>query len=144
LGAQGNAFAGVNLSDREDGWEYNYRVPDVAVFLSGTKAVDCRTHWRGPADLLVEITSPGDRVRDKLPFYSRLGVRELLVLTRKPWKLHFFQRHEGKLKRTQEATLDSPAAIVATVLPLTFRLVGAVPRPKIEVAHTVSTQKWLV
>src|SRR5437762_13161398 len=27
---------GVNVSDREKGWKFNYRVPDVAVFLTGT------------------------------------------------------------------------------------------------------------
>jgi Uma2 family endonuclease len=62
--------AGVNVSDREEGWEFNYRVPDVAVFLAGTAARDCGAHWLGGPDFAVEIASPEDDIRDKLPFYA--------------------------------------------------------------------------
>ena len=41
-------------------------------------AVNRDTHWTGAADFVIEITSPGDRTQEKIPFYSRLGVRELL------------------------------------------------------------------
>src|SRR5436189_6398425 len=41
---------GVNVSDREKNWTYNYRCPDVAVFLKGTSARDCGTHWFGGPD----------------------------------------------------------------------------------------------
>ena len=37
----GIAFPGVNVSDRVDGWEHNYRVPEVAVFLKDSQATDC-------------------------------------------------------------------------------------------------------
>ena len=72
-------FPGVNLSDRDEGWEQNFREPDVAVFLRDGKAINCGTHWQGAADFLVEIISPGERTREKIPFYSSLGVVELLV-----------------------------------------------------------------
>ena len=35
-GGLGEAFPGVNVSDRSDDWTQNYREPDVAVFLEGT------------------------------------------------------------------------------------------------------------
>ncbi len=38
---QTKVLPGTNISDREDGWEHNYRCPDVAVFLPGTSARDC-------------------------------------------------------------------------------------------------------
>src|SRR3954471_19478669 len=41
----GDARAGVNVSDRVEGWQRNYRIPDVAVFLRGTSARNCGTHW---------------------------------------------------------------------------------------------------
>lgn len=53
------AFAGVNVSDRDSGWESNYREPDVAVYLASNPARDCGTHWMGGPDLAVEIVSPG-------------------------------------------------------------------------------------
>ena len=65
---RGQAYPGVNLSDRNEGWEKNYREPDVAVFLRDSRAVDRGTHWQGAADFLVEIISPGERTHDKIPF----------------------------------------------------------------------------
>ena len=95
---QGEVFAGLNFSDRGHDWEHNYRVPDVGVFLRGTTAEDLETHWRGPADFLVEVTSPGDRSREKLPFYGRLGVRELLIVDRDDWSLELYRLDAGELR----------------------------------------------
>ncbi len=78
----GKVYPGVNLAGSAENWEYDYRVPDVAVFLNDTAAENHDTFWTGAADFLVEITSPRDRAYDKLPFYSRLGVREVLILNR--------------------------------------------------------------
>ena len=58
---QGTAYAGVNVSDREKGWQKNYHCPDVAVILPGCKAKKCGTHWFGGPDFAVEILSPKDR-----------------------------------------------------------------------------------
>jgi len=55
---QGKVRAGVNLAGFQQNWEHDYRIPDVAVFLRDTGAENCDTHWRGPADFLVEITTP--------------------------------------------------------------------------------------
>jgi hypothetical protein len=49
---EGTVLPGTNVSDREKGWEFNYRCPDVAVYLTGTKAKNCRTHWVGGPDFL--------------------------------------------------------------------------------------------
>src|SRR5207245_2740123 len=43
----GLVFPGVNVSDREEGWLQNYRVPDVAVVFPGGRAKDCDTHLCG-------------------------------------------------------------------------------------------------
>ena len=66
----GDVFPGVNLSDRTEGWEDNYRSPDVAVFLPGNRAEEFESHYRGPADFLIEIVSPSDKSREKIPFYQ--------------------------------------------------------------------------
>src|SRR3712207_6379679 len=53
--------AGSNVSDREDDWTHNYRIPDVVVVFPGGAARDCGTHWCGGPDFCAEVTSPGDR-----------------------------------------------------------------------------------
>jgi Uma2 family endonuclease len=141
--------AGVNVSDREKTWKFNYRVPDVAVFLKGTTARNCRTHWVGGPDFAVEIASRGDETRDKLPFYGKVGTRELLLIDRHPWALELYLLREGQL------VLDAPPApegeatagwLSSAVLPLSFRLVedAEYGRPRIEVIQSGGAGRWLV
>ena len=93
----GDVFPGVNLSDRAEGWEDNYRSPDVAVFLPGNRAEEFESHYRGPADFLIEIVSPSDKSFEKIPFYGFLGVRELLIIDRYPWSLQLYRHNGGEL-----------------------------------------------
>src|SRR3990172_11765297 len=69
---------GTNVSDRDLGWQSNYRCPDVAVYLAGNKATNCDTHWCGGPDFAVEIVSDDDQSREKIPFYAKVSTRELL------------------------------------------------------------------
>jgi len=141
----GRVFPGVNLSDRRgDDWDHNYRVPDIAVFLRGGRAEDCGTHWCGAADFLVEITSPGDRTREKLPFYSRLGVLELLVVDRESWTLELYRWKDGQLQSVGKSTGDAAEVLGSETIPLKFRLVAGAPRPQIEVTHSQSDRRWLI
>ncbi len=55
--------------------EANFRVPDVAVLRSRLDQV-----WIPTAAMVVEIVSPGDESWEKLPFYARHGVDEILVV----------------------------------------------------------------
>lgn len=135
---------GVNLSDRGDDWEDDYRVPDVAVFLAGGGAEDLGTHWRGPADFLVEITSPGDRTRERLPFYGRLGVVELLIVERQPWRLELYRGGSGKMEEASRSDVETGGALSPQTVPLTFRLVPGDPRPQVEVTHAQSGRLWMV
>jgi Uma2 family endonuclease len=136
-GAPARVHPGANVSDREQGWEHNYRIPDVLVVLPGSKARDCGTHWCGGPDFAVEVASPGDRSRQKLDFYAQIGVRELLLIDRDPWRLELFRLEGGRLK---------PVAppLASKVVPLSFRLIPDQPRPRIEVTHHDGKQRWLV
>jgi Uma2 family endonuclease len=136
-------FAGVNVSDREAGWLDNVRVPDVAVFLAGTAARDCGTHWVGGPDLAVEILSPGDIARVKRGFYAQVGVRELLYVDRQPWSLELYRLRDGELELVGVSAPDRPDALVSSVLPLTFRLVPGAGRPRIEVVRTDGEGQWV-
>src|SRR4029079_3300306 len=89
----GQVFPGVNVSDRVKAWKKNFRAPDVVVVLKNSQAQSHATFWTGPIDFLVEVVSPGDRSRKKLPFYSKIGAREVLIIDRNPWRLTLY-RHD--------------------------------------------------
>jgi Uma2 family endonuclease len=138
----GRVRPGVNLTDRRDNWTHNYRCPDVVVFLNDTKATNYGSYWQGPADFLVEIVSPGDLTYEKLPFYQGLGVREVFIIDRDPWKLELY-RHDGVgLTLVGRSSAESDAILASAVVPLQFRLVPGQPRPRIQVAHPESGRHW--
>jgi hypothetical protein len=141
----GKVRPGVNLSEQEDNWKANYRVPDVAVFLKDTKARNCNTHWAGAADFLVEITSPYDRTHEKLPFYEKIGVREVLLIDRDPWRLELYRRNEEQqLTLVGTGTPDDSATLASEVVPLTFQLVAGEVRPRILIHLQTGDRQWTV
>jgi Uma2 family endonuclease len=137
-------YPGINLSDRAEGWEHNYRGPDVAVFLAGTAARNLGTHWMGAADFLAEIISPFDRTREKLPFYEQLGVREVLLVDRDPWALELYRHQAGALVLAGRSTLTQPDWLASAVLPLQFRLAAGPQRPVAEAVHSDGAQRWSI
>lgn len=140
----GRVLAGCNISDRETDWLQNYREPDVAVFLNGTTARNLGTHWVGGPDFAVEVLSPDDWTRRKLPFYAAVGTRELLLVDRDPWALELYRLWDGELILVGTSTPDRPEALASAVLPLSVRLVAAEDRPRIEVTHADGQQNWRV
>ena len=140
----GKVRPGVNLASTAADWESDYRVPDLLVFLAGTTAVNHGTFWTGAADFIIEITSPRDRTYEKIPFYSRIGVRELLILNRQKWALELY-RHDGiELQKIGESILARQDILLSNLLPLTFRLIPGDPRPNVEVIHNTSGERWVV
>jgi Uma2 family endonuclease len=129
----GRVFAGANVSDQLDDWTQNYRVPDVLVYLNGNPAQDRGTHWLGGPDLAIEIVSQWDRSREKIDFYSRVGVRELLIIDRDPWQLELFGRAGDRLERVAVATELNGASIQSRVAKISLRLLAGDKRPAITV-----------
>ncbi|HUT93138.1 MAG TPA: Uma2 family endonuclease [Thermoguttaceae bacterium] len=140
----GDVFPGVNLTGVAEDWQHDFRVPDVAVFLNDGPGENCDTHWRGGADFLVEITSPGDRTAEKIPFYGRIGVKELLVVDRQPWRLGLYRGREGRMEKVGQSVPDQGETLASEAVGLQFRLVAADPRPQIEVTHRATGRVWLV
>jgi len=140
----GKVYPGVNLAASAENWEHDYRVPDVLVFLKGTAAVNHGKFWTGAADFIIEISSPRDRVYEKLPFYSRIGVRELLILNRQKRVLELYQHRGGDLRKSGESALDGGDALSSQVLSLDFRLIPGDPRPQVEVWHKTSGERWVI
>jgi Uma2 family endonuclease len=140
----GRVQAGANVSDRVEGWLDNYRIPDVVAVLPGSAARDCDTHWCGGPDFCVEIASRYDRSRDKLAFYGSIGVRELLLIDRNPWELELYRLNGGRLELVGRSNATQDDRLASEVVPLSFRLSPAVPRPKIDVAHRDGKQSWMI
>ena len=135
---------GSNITDREEDWTKNYRVPDMSVFFPGNPARNMKTHWIGGPDFAVEILSPNDRARKKFDFYAKVGVRELLLIGRRPWVLELYRLEDGGLKLVGKSSPRSPNSLTSQVLPISFRLLAANPRPTIEVTQTDDARQWLI
>ena len=141
---QGEVCAGVNLSAAEEDWTSEYRVPDIAVFLNGTAAINRGTHWQGAADFLVEVISPDDRTREKLPYYASLGVRELLLIDRDPWAVELYRLGEKGLEQVGVSSLADGQVLHSEHVPLSFRLVAGADRPVVEVSLGGGDKQWQV
>ncbi len=139
----GIARPGINVSDRRQDWRQNFRCPDAAVFLNGTSAINCDAHWFGGPDFAVEVASPGERVTKKLGFYAAVGTRELLILNRSRWKLSLYRLIDGELRLDGESSVADGNWLSSNVLPLSFRLIDGIKRPRIEVRHA-DGQTWMV
>jgi Uma2 family endonuclease len=145
LEARGRVLPGANVSDRREGWEKNYRVPDVVVVLNESRAVDCGTHWMGGPDFLVEVRSPGDDTEAKLPFYGGIGVRELLVVHRDTRELRLY-RHDGeRLAEVAPSEHEGGRWLVSQVIPFAFRRHATGAEPRTDVRRTDGTAgEWVV
>ncbi len=132
----GRVQAGANVSDRRQGWDKNFRAPDVVVVLNGGRAVDCTTHWMGGPDFLIEIQSPNDDTDEKIPFYSSLRVRELLIIHRDTRQLRLY-RHDGRnLVLVTPSDFEGQQWLVSEVVPLAFRRSGRRSGARTEVRRT--------
>jgi hypothetical protein len=96
------------------------------------------------ANFVIEIFSFEDRTREKVPFYEKLGVRELLLVDREPWQLELYRHESGRLQKVAPSAVESGATISSAVVPLWFQFVGGTPRPRIEVQHLGTGRDWLV
>lgn len=97
------------------------RVPDLVVFHP---SVGAEEGVRGPASLVVEIRSPGDESFEKLPFFDRIGVGEVLIIDRDTKAVRRWAREgDGPLAEVAPAA-DGQHRLVC--LPLALRTEGEV------------------
>jgi Uma2 family endonuclease len=135
-GKLGDKLQGANVSDRRKGWDYNYRVPDMVVVLKNSRAIDCGTHFCGGPDFLIEIQSPGDDTEEKVPFYAKIGVRELLILHRDKRTLQLLRLEAEELVLVEPTLLEGKTWLVSAVLPLAFRHTRRKGVPRTQVRRT--------
>ena len=141
---EGNVFPGVNVSDRSEDWKKNYRCPDVVYYPKDTRAENRRTFWYGGPAFAIEIVSPGDRTREKLGFYAKVGTKELLVVDRAPWQLELYRLKGKTLVEVGRSTVERPEVLSSDAVPLTWQLVGAEGRPRVIVTHVDGQPQWTI
>jgi Uma2 family endonuclease len=137
LEQRGHVLPGANVSDRRSGWETNYRAPDIVVVLTDGRAIDCNTHWWGGPDFLIEIQNPNDDTDEKLPFYSKIQVREVLIVDRDTRQLRL-HRHDGQqLQPVAPSDFQGNKGFLSSeVIPLAFRRRARRGGPRVEVCRT--------
>ena len=140
---RGSVMTTVNVADRDEGWDKNYRIPDVAVFLNDGKAVDCGAYWRGGPDLAIEIVSEGDRSRDKLDFYAEVGTREFLVVDRNPWRLEMYLLSDGAFQSLGLMKVNDSEVISESIeVGFSLKEDSLNDRPAIQVSDKRSSNIW--
>ena len=145
LPGRGQVLPGANISDRGSNWETDFRCPDVVLVLNGGRAVDCTTHWMGGPDFLVEVQSPGDETEAKLGFYSRIQVRELLIVHRDTRILRLYRHNGQSLISVEPTVFQGGKWLVSEVIPLAFRRRIVRGQPVTEVRRTDNTPgAWTV
>jgi Uma2 family endonuclease len=142
---RGDVYPGANVSDRRTNWKENFRVPDVVVVLNNSRAVNRETHLYGGPDFLVEIQSPDDEIDLKIPFYSQIGVRELLIVHRDTRQVRLY-RHDGELLvPVRLSTFQGQKWLVSEVVPLAFRRKASRTNPRTELRRTDGQSgSWVV
>jgi len=70
--------------------EHDYRVPDGGLHRKRPRGV-----WQATAALVVEIISPDDESWDKLPFYARHGVDEVVLVDPRERAVHWLGLADG-------------------------------------------------
>ena len=108
------------------------------------RAAKTRVASPAPAIVHAHPKRTDDASRDKLEFYAKVGVRELLIVDRAPWQLELYRLQGRQLSEAGRSTASHPAVLRSEVVPLSFRLVAGGARPAIEVTHHDGVQRWTV
>jgi Uma2 family endonuclease len=105
----------AGLFDPTKGGHRSYRVPDLMIFGD---AVRSARGAEGAALLVVEIRSPDDDSFEKIPFYSRVGVAELLIIDRDSKEVRLWTRLAAGL---EEAAAGGDGWHQLAALPVAIR-----------------------
>jgi Uma2 family endonuclease len=71
--------------------EHDYRVPDGAIHRDRPRGL-----WLATAAIVIEIVSPGDESWEKLPFYGRQLVDEVLIVDPRERAVHWLALASGE------------------------------------------------
>jgi len=126
---RGELILGLNVIEAAEGW-FNFRCPDLVFIASDREAIVSRDGIRaaGP-DAVFEVRSPGDDTYKKLPFYAKLGVRDVVVIHRDTKRPEVFACEAG---RWNAVAPDADGWIRSAALGIAFRVTEG-ERPVVDV-----------
>lgn len=75
----GQLFLTLNVAGPGQ-WPDNFRIPDILLVAPDQTSNLVDTHFEGGPRIVVELRSPDDETYEKLDFYARIGVSEVLVI----------------------------------------------------------------
>lgn len=136
------SLPGGNVSDRVQGWTSNYRIPDVLVALRGGRAINRGSFWEGGPDIVVEIASDGEDPLAKRDFYELIGVREFVIVERRPWAVELFQLQSDRLVSVGRSDEANGAILDSAVLPVRYRVMPGSTPLRVEVTNLKTNQTW--
>jgi Uma2 family endonuclease len=141
---RGEVVPGVNVSDRVDQWQQNYRVPDVAAFFTDTQAINHGSFWHGGPDFVIEVVSPDDRTRDKIDFYGKVATRELLLVDVSVARMELYRRNDHRLQLAEVAEIDAESVVASTMIGFQAMWTQEGGRPRMHARELNSEREWLV
>jgi Uma2 family endonuclease len=116
----------------------DYRVPDLAVVLRGGTGRVVRQGVAHSADHVVEIRSREDETYKKLPYYAKLGVRELLIISCEAKQVELYQLQAG----SYALAAKSPNQVASGLLPIAFQVMRRGRAASLELRHTATGKTW--
>lgn len=138
-------YPGGNVSDRAKGWEQNYRCPDAIVLFPENPAKNLDTVLVGGPDFAVEILSPHDRAREKLPFYGKIKTRECLYLDRELECAELYRLNGEQMELVAQLTAENGLDCTSQALNLGFQVVADGPQTLLVIQSlTDPNQTWRV
>jgi Uma2 family endonuclease len=102
----------------------DYRVPDLVFARAQQRSA---RGIEGEAEVVVEILSPGDESREKLPFYAALGIREVWLIDPETRAFELYVLRGGAYRAVVE---DASGATRSPGLGVTLKLVDG-PRLRV-------------
>jgi Uma2 family endonuclease len=80
--------------------EHDFRVPDGGLHRKRPRGV-----WQATAALVVEIVSPGDESWEKLPFFARHSVDEVVIVEPRESAVHWLALMDGDYRPIERSRL---------------------------------------
>ena len=114
--------SGINVFDEASPLE-NYRIPDLTfVSAERTNVMKPDGIRGGGPDAVIEVRSPSDETYEKLPFFAKLGVREVIVIDRDTKVVELFRLAGDQYNRP---AVDADGALQSDPLSVRFSRTSA-------------------
>jgi Uma2 family endonuclease len=120
---RGTIWPAVNVVDDRAATP-DYRIPDFSFIAQGNEDLVRKDGIHGAPDAVLEIRSPGDESYEKLDFFARLGVREVIVIDRDSKRPEVF-RLAGP--RYLAVSADGDGWVASEALRVRFRALPSAP-----------------